>query len=131
VNAGPGYDAITGRGSPYADRVVSGLVGGGTVNLPPALPPAPTPAPTPTPPAPKPAPPPAPPTINKGLNLGFIANRVANFFQKTTGSGVPSLAAATRPAVRLPSEGATFLASPMWGADMVRALATRRPEGGG
>ena len=27
VAAGPGYDAVTGRGSPYAGRVVSGLVG--------------------------------------------------------------------------------------------------------
>ncbi len=73
IKAGSGYDAITGRGSPYADRVVSGLVG-------------PLPAPTPPPP-PTPTPPPAPkPPASNLVNLTFIAQKVASFVQKTTSS---------------------------------------------
>jgi hypothetical protein len=116
VNARPGYDAITGRGSPYADRVVSGLIGSGLTR--PA--PAPTPAPTPTPP-------PAP--VNNGISLTFIARRVASFLQKTTGGGTtPATAAkavaapAPRPVVRLPRGGAPFLSSSAWVTDVLRAI---------
>jgi subtilase family serine protease len=85
LKAGAGYDAVTGRGTPYADRVVSGLVAGGT--------PAPTPTPTPTPPA------------QNGLDLTFVAGRVASFLKKTTGSARP----ATPAAIRLPSGDGSFL----------------------
>jgi hypothetical protein len=108
VNAGPGYDRITGRGSPYADRVVSGLVGN--------VPVIPTPVPAP---APAPAPSPAP--LNSGLSLTFIAQRVATFFQKTTGGRTTPAAApkttaapARRPALRLPSRSINFLSSSAW-----------------
>jgi subtilase family serine protease len=103
VNARPGYDAITGRGTPYADRVVTGLVG-------PAIAPPP-PAPTP-PPAPAPSPP-----SKSGLNVTFIARRLASFLQKTTGSASHTTTAAkptpTVP-VRLPSNKALFLSSSAW-----------------
>jgi subtilase family serine protease len=79
-----GFDLVTGRGSPYADRIASQLV-----------------------------PPPANPS-SAGLNLGLVATAVANFFQKTTGQAVtqgPALAsshaATVFPSLRLPS-GAPF-----------------------
>jgi subtilase family serine protease len=68
ISARPGYDTITGRGSPYADRVVNGLVAAVTG-------PAPAPARAPS---------------NNGLDLSFIASRFANFVQKTTGGAVPT-----------------------------------------
>src|SRR5581483_8409980 len=80
VNARPAYDAISGRGSPYADRVVSGLVGNRAAS--------PTPAPTPVP-TPSPAP------VNSGLSLTFIAQRVTSFLQKATG-GRTTTATATK-----------------------------------
>jgi subtilase family serine protease len=116
VSARPGYDAVTGRGSPYADRVVSGLVGNVPVN------PAPTPAPVP-PPIPSPAP------ANSGLSLTFIAQRVTRFLQKATGGGTTTATATKtvavptrRPALRLPSGGASFLSSSSWLADVLRAI---------
>jgi hypothetical protein len=114
VNAGPGYDAITGRGTPYADRIVSGLVGGGTVSPPPAPTPTPPPAPAPTP-------------SNSGLSLTFIARRVANFFQKTSGGGTtPTAPAKPAPSpsrvMRLPSGGGMFLSSTAGLADLLRAI---------
>jgi subtilase family serine protease len=102
VNAAPGYDAVTGRGTPYADRIVSGLVG-------------PTVLPTP-PPTPPPAPAPPPPSKSP-LNLTFIAQRVASFLRKTTGSASNTTAAAKpKPivAVRLPSNRVPFLSSSAW-----------------
>src|SRR5262249_52251810 len=100
-----GYDAVTGRGTPYADRVVSGLVGTSSITRTTT----PTPALTPTP-APKPT--------KSGLNLTFIAQRVASFLQKTTGGKTTPAtttkavtATASRPAVRLPSGSAAFLGS--------------------
>jgi subtilase family serine protease len=101
VNAGAGYDGVTGRGSPYADRVVGGLVGTGAT--------IPTPAPTPTP-APAPMPP-----AKSGLNLAFITNRFADFLKKTSGSAKPAV-------VRLPSGNGAFLGAPISAADVLRAL---------
>ncbi len=63
--AGPGYDLATGRGSPVADQVVAGLLGG-TTGTPTTTPPSTTP-PTTTPPSTTPpgTPPPttSPPTV--------------------------------------------------------------------
>jgi subtilase family serine protease len=106
VAARPGYDAITGRGSPYADRVVSGLVAAGTVKAPPAPTPTPTPAPD-------------PPSTNKGRDLTFITRRLADFLRKTTGSTAkPAAVLTSRPAVRLPSGSAKFLGASTWEADL-------------
>jgi len=104
VKAGPGYDEITGRGSPYADRVVSGLVGPTTAASPP---PANSVSGT------------APPATT-GLDRNLLANRFANFVQKTTGKATP--------AVRLPSGDATFLGATISAVDVLRALedSTRR-----
>jgi subtilase family serine protease len=55
-SAGPGYDLVTGRGAPVADRVVSGLGG---------------------------EPAKAPPTFK--LNLGSIAAKVTDFLKRATG----------------------------------------------
>ena len=77
--AGPGYDLATGRGTPLADRVVSGLVGGSGA-APPARRVEVTPAPAP--PAPR-------------LNLGLIGGRLNQFFLRTTGRALP-LATAVR-----------------------------------
>jgi subtilase family serine protease len=112
VKARSGYDAVTGRGSPYADRVVSGLVGAAIT--------IPTPVTTPTPPpvvAPT-LPPTAP--AKKSLNFTFIAGKVANFVQKTTGSASAKPALAT--AVRLPSGTSSFLGENTSVIDIVRAL---------
>jgi subtilase family serine protease len=135
VNAIAGYDAVTGRGTPYANRIVSDLVGGTTSSPTPTPAPSPTPspspapAPTPTPapaptpvPVPSPAPTPTPtpaPAKPASLDLGFIANRVSGFLQKTTGATATINAAkpVALPAVRLPSGDSSFL-----GADIVRAL---------
>ena len=81
-SAQTGYDLVTGRGSPYADRIASQLV----------------PTPTPTPP-------PIP-----FLNLSFLTRTVAAFFGKTIGQNsltktnvVPTVAASTSQLLRLPS----------------------------
>ncbi len=113
VSARAGYDTITGRGSPYANRVVSGLVGGAKMSTPPAPAPAPTPPPAPVPPAP----------LNRSLNLGFIASRFASFLRQTTGSSTPSVVAAKPAApVRLPTGSSTFLGESISAADLLRAL---------
>jgi subtilase family serine protease len=117
VNAGPGYDRITGRGTPYASRVVSGLVG----NV------APSPTPTP-PPVPKPTPTPVP--ARGGLSLTFIAKRVASFLQKSGGTAPATTAKtvtapARGPVLRLPSSGEAFLSSSAWATDLLRALQER------
>jgi subtilase family serine protease len=116
-SAGPGYDLVTGRGSPLANRVVNELVGPSTT--PPVVSaPAHTPAPSqptisqsptkaqttgtttssPQAPAPK-------------VNLTLVTNLVINFLLKTTGKSLqqtPALAQ-TSTAVILPSAGANFL----------------------
>jgi subtilase family serine protease len=136
VNARGGYDAVTGRGSPYANRVVSGLVGAVTVSPPPVSSPAPTPAPAPKPtpaptPAPKPTPSPAPkpapapaPAPKQSLNFTFIASRVANFVKQTGGSATSATTAKPAPAsaVRLPSGRSSFLGEATSVTDIVRAL---------
>jgi subtilase family serine protease len=144
VNARAGYDAITGRGSPYANRVVSGLVGATTTTTPaptptptPAPAPKPTPAPAPKPaptpvPVPVPAPTPAPPAPSKqSLNYSFIAGRVAAFVKKTTGStsSTPSTKPAPTTTVRLPSGKSPIRDEATTVLDLVRALqhAGRRP----
>jgi subtilase family serine protease len=120
VSARAGYDAVTGRGSPYAGRVVSGLIGA-------AIPTAPTPAPAPTPkptPAPAPVSTPTPTPVPKpGLNFTFIASRVANFVKNTTG-GTPAASAkpAPVPAVRLPGGSSSFLGEATSMTDIMRAL---------
>jgi subtilase family serine protease len=128
VGAGAGYDAITGRGSPYANRVVSGLVGAVTTTPTPTPTPAPTPTPTPAPtPAPTPKPTPAPtpaPAPKKSLNFSFIASRVADFVKKTTGGATSATTAKPSPAlaVRLPSGSSPFLDETTSVLNLVRAL---------
>jgi subtilase family serine protease len=95
--AGPGYDEITGRGSPYADRVVAGLV--------PPPPASPPPAASP--------PPPAPP----GISGSLLASRFSSFVHKTTASASA--------AVRLPSGDATFLGASFSATDVLRAMEDR------
>jgi hypothetical protein len=121
------FHAVTGRGSPYADRVVSGLVGAVTTSPPPAPTPAPAPVPTPSPaptPAPVPIPTPPPPAAPKqSLDFTFIASRVAAFVKKTTGAA-PSAAAkpAPAPALRLPSGNSSFVGETTTVLDLVRSL---------
>jgi len=86
LRAGAGYDLVTGRGSPYADRVVSGLVG---------------PAPTPTAPA---------PVTTPTLNLAFIASKLATFLQQTTGSAAKTAIAVPAAIPSPPTSSAGSLA---------------------
>jgi hypothetical protein len=48
-SAGAGYDLVTGRGTPYANRVVNYLVDGSSPGLPTSPPPSPSPGPSPSP----------------------------------------------------------------------------------
>ena len=73
LKAGVGYDLVTGRGTPYANLVVSGLVG----------PVTPTPSPAPA------------PVTTPTLNLALIASKLATFVQQTTGSAAKPAALLT------------------------------------
>ncbi len=120
--AGPGYDLVTGRGTPFADRVVAGLVGAtGAVTLPPrsaapppisAVAPAPVsaPPPPPAPPSnPTPPAPPAPAPSSTKLNLGSLAARLGEFYRRTTGKGLAQTRGTTALALRLPPAAAPLL----------------------
>ena len=81
--AHPGYDLVTGRGSPYADRIASQLV-------------------------PAPSPPPVP-----NLDLSFLTRTLATFFGKTIGQNSVAKASvvSAEAALRLPSGSPVLLAS--------------------
>jgi len=84
LTAAAGYDQVTGRGSPIANRLVAELVGTPVVTPPPVTPPVTPPTPPVTPPTPPVTPPPVGAVASKlSLNLGAKSSIAGDALQIT------------------------------------------------